>query len=69
MAQEALSEASVIAMHSALTEFGYQVDRDYVREQANRLVDGQERPRSGPEGFLAIWLKDAGIRQEQTPRA
>ena len=59
---EKLQESIIVAMHTALNEFGYRVDLPYIREQANRLANPEEKPRGGPELFMETWLKDAGIR-------
>ncbi len=54
-------------MYQAIRKFGYKVTVGYVRESMERLLDATYRPQGGPEGFMALWMRDNGLRPSDAP--
>ena len=55
-----LTERSVKSIHQALTEFGYPVTVDWVRDSAAKMIAG-EKPVGGPDMMIRSMLVDSGI--------
>lgn len=55
-----LTQELVVAITKYLTEFGYPLDQQYVKEEAQRLIDGGEI-RGGPSLFIKTFLFKAGL--------
>jgi hypothetical protein len=53
-------------MLRSLREFGYRIDAEHVQASMTRLLDPDYKPVGGPEMFIRDWLKEAGLREEQS---
>ena len=63
---DGLDPLLLAAMHKSLSEFGYPVTPQYVRDEAKRLKDDAEQPKGGPSMFIAGWLHKAGLRSTRS---
>ena len=60
--EKQLNEGLVKAMHESLTGFGYRLTMGYVRDEARRLTDPEEKIMGGPSSFIEGFLQKEGLR-------